>query len=192
MKHSTSRPTKAEQARLDAIHRMPCIACEWKILDGYNGLYRVTREGYVQSCHRYGSRTDERVDWWTMRAYTNSRGYLSLGLGGKKHYVHRLVAIAFVPNPRGLPAVNHLDGIKTNNAATNLEWVTNRENSAHALELGLIPRGSKHPFCKLTPAQIIQIRMSDQRTYREIGAEFGVCAQTVCNIKRGRGYQDVV
>ena len=52
-------------------------------------------------------------------------------------FVHRLVAITFIPNPDNKPQVNHKDGNKLNPSADNLEWVTNSENSAHAISIGL-------------------------------------------------------
>ena len=66
-------------------------------------------------------------------------GYLlaTLSINGKRKlmYVHRLVAIAFVPNPLGKREVNHKDGNKSNNGVPNLEWVTSSENTHHAVNV---------------------------------------------------------
>lgn len=59
--------------------------------------------------------------------------------GKQKHlYVHRLLAKAFIPNPENKPHINHIDGNSRNNKLDNLEWVTPRENTAHAIKIGLI------------------------------------------------------
>ena len=76
-----------------------------------------------------------------LKASPDRKGYMRLRvtLDGVKHSykVHRLVAMAFVPNPEDKPQVNHIDGNKNNNSADNLEWVTNRENARHAIDTGL-------------------------------------------------------
>ena len=56
-----------------------------------------------------------------------------------KRTIHRLVAIAFLPNPNNLKYVNHIDGNKHNNTVSNLEWCTNSENVLHARKTGLNP-----------------------------------------------------
>lgn len=87
---------------------------------------------------------------------------VSLRLDGSYRYttLHRLLAEAFIPNPQNHPQVNHLDGNKQNNNLENLEWVTAKENSQHAIATGLkiAPMGEQFSGSKLTEDQVIQIR----------------------------------
>lgn len=76
---------------------------------------------------------------------SKNNGYLVVGFGRNSDdsyvktgfLVHRLVALAFIPNPKNLPVVNHIDGVKTNNVVENLEWTTHQGNSLHAYKKGL-------------------------------------------------------
>jgi len=91
-------------------------------------------------------------------------GYLRLVLWFNKKYhniaVHRLLAIHFIKRPKGKTQVNHIDGNKTNNAISNLEWVTPQENRRHStyLKLQKPRRGTKHHNNKLSNKDIKEIR----------------------------------
>lgn len=77
-----------------------------------------------------------------------NKGYLEVFMcvDGKQltKSVHRLVAEAFIPNPDGLPVVNHINGVKASNGDDNLEWCTRSQNYKHAARLGLVHRAAHH------------------------------------------------
>lgn len=100
---------------------------EWRDIAGYEGLYQVSNMGRVKSLN-YKRTCEERV----LKPAKKKCGYLEVLLykdGKTKHWkVHRLVAVAFIPNPDSLPQVNHKDECKTNNNVWNLEWCTHEYN----------------------------------------------------------------
>lgn len=113
----------------------------WSPIPEVSGNYEVSNFGRVKSVFReikrkngYPITTEERLLKLTPHCVYK---YLCVGLGergSKKTYkVHRLVATAFIPNPRQLPFVNHINGCRTDNSIQNLEWVTLRENSCHGV-----------------------------------------------------------
>jgi HNH endonuclease len=113
-------------------------------LKGFEGQYVIYPDGRVCGIDRLVLRRDgrtQKIHGVQIRHWLNKKGYPSVQLHRMKRpcprLVHRLLADHFIPNPSGLPLVNHKDGIKTNFALDNLEWITNSGNMIHAYRLGL-------------------------------------------------------
>lgn len=98
--------------------------------------------------------------------------------------VHRLAALAFIPNPNNLPLVNHKDFDRMNPDIENLEWASHRGNFdySRARHKAAVPRGEKHGLSKLTPPQVHCIRTFARWTHwrqRSIGKRFGITQHSV-------------
>lgn len=115
----------------------------------------------IPDAHGYGVTNKSRVVNLTtmtlVKPKTDREGYLKITLfvrGSRiERRLHRLVAEAFIENPENLPFVNHIDGDKTNASLGNLEWVTPKQNAAHASENGLLRVGESSPHAKITEEQ---------------------------------------
>ena len=115
----------------------------WKDCKGYEGLYQVSNLGRVWNIklQRY------------LKGSYDKDGYIKVYLTAKNgkcktERVHRLVALAFLSNPKGLPQVNHIDENKENNCVDNLEWTSIKDNANHGTRNKRISKANSVPvYC---------------------------------------------
>lgn len=170
----------------------------WKDVSGYEGFYQVSNLGRVRSLDRsikqfYGHRN---IAGNIIKGHPNHQGYLLVNFcvkqKNKRHQVHRLVAKAFIPNPDSKPNVNHIDGNNQNNALSNLEWCTQKENIAHSFKIGRSKMiGKTHYRARLTPDNVRDIRISNLKA-QVLAEAFGVRPITVYAIRQNRIWKSII
>ena len=119
------------------------------------------------------------------------KGYWVTKFGRERIYIHRHLAEAFIPKPKGKTEVNHIDAVKTNCVVENLEWVTRSENVKHAYKRGLISaRGEKNANAKFTQQDIEEMRSIDYTkvTQREVAKRYGIAFQYLNKILKGKAW----
>lgn len=144
----------------------------WKPIPGYEDYYLVSENG----------------DVWSVRSKRNlvpklqKSGYLRIALsvtGCRKDFpIHRLVALAFIPNPENKPTVNHINENKTDNRVENLEWATTHEQNVHgtrtaramantdwavrSAKMDYVEIARKHDYSTMNSAQMKKVAQKDR------------------------------
>jgi len=164
----------------------------WKDIPRYEGYYMASNLGRIKSIKRQGSPGNIR------KPRLQHKGYLKLNLNkngnGKMEFVARLIAKTFIPNPENYNQVNHINGIKIDNRAHNLEWCNNSQNRLHAFKIGLInkPVGELNSNAKLTRKEVNEIRSFHKRySLQELSKMYNISTQQIRNIVLNKSWKHI-
>lgn len=172
----------------------------WKAIVGYEGLYEVSDLGRVRSLTRQSPVGRKPCEPRLRKTREGRGGYIKVNLApleGKQrvHFVHSLVAEAFIgPRPEGCQCC-HNDGSVKNNVPANLRWDFVAENQADRLKHGTDSRGLKHPAAKLSDEQVAEVkrRCLAGENKGAIASDYGISRSLVWAIgaNRHRKYVEV-
>lgn len=159
----------------------------WKGVFGFDN-YLCNEQGEIYSLKR------NKI----LKGTVNKQGYKCVLLTKndgkiKRVRVHRIVAQTFIPNPENKPQINHKDGNKMNNAISNLEWVTSKENIHHAIKTGLVDNsGTHHGQATCNEEKLKEIRnlISEGKKDKEIEKITGIPFYTIGGIRKGKHYKE--
>jgi hypothetical protein len=154
----------------------------WLPVTGYEGMYEVSNHARVRSLDRNGRKG--RILKQTI--FNTGYYHVSLSIGNVRpnKRVHRLMMLAFAPNPENLPHINHIDGNKLNNAMDNLEWCTPKHNTRHAFATRLNKAGAW-----LSDEQLKYVlSMRGKMTAPALAKNLPISDQSIYNIWNNKSY----
>lgn len=161
----------------------------WKEVNGTNGDYLVSSLGRMIS-RKCGSVRHVKFGRAPQGYY---KIHMCVDRGDWVCTLHRIVALAFIPNPQNKPCINHINGIKTDNRIENLEWCTYKENTHHAIRIGIIkPFELGYGRVKLTENDVVRIReLATIKSRKEIAELYNVTQGNINAIIRRRIWKHI-
>lgn len=159
---------------------------EWRDVVGHEGIYQVSSFGNIRRTSTGKNLSMEKNTHGYHRVCLSKNGYY------KRYRVHRLVALAFIPNSERKETVNHINGIKTDNRVDNLEWLTMRENFDHAVEMGLSTHGSRNPASKLTESEVIDIHSHTKKDMVYLASKYKVGKENIRRIMNRESWKNIL
>lgn len=173
----------------------------WSTIDEFPN-YMVSNLGRVKGVDRVIVKKDGRVTHIkeAIKKQCKTKGHLVTRLSNVVEsrccYVHRFIAIAFIPNPENKPYINHKDGNKNNNSISNLEWCTSSENNQHAIDNGLrsYKKGCSHRLSIFSESEVLKIRQLYNAGIRlsDITKMLNKDRSSISNIAKGISYTNVI
>ena len=155
---------------------------------------------WKQCSEKYEASTDGHIrnikTKRVLREFIGKDGYLRTQFDGKSRLVHRVIAQTFLDNPHELPEVNHINGRKSDNSVSNLEYCTRNYNLRHAYEQGLRnAKRTNNARCKLSENDVTYIKKNYIKGDKQYGAiplakRFEVAAQTICAVVSGQNWKE--
>lgn len=164
---------------------------EWSPVVGYEGFYAVSSEGRIKSIVRR-SRNGRIIGGKVLRIADNGHGYKSVmfcvNYKKARRYVHRIVLEAFVgPCPEGMES-RHMNGIRGDNRASNLQWSTHIDNVWDRDRHGTMVHGEENNFSRLSRSQVKEIRekyASGLYRQHDLAGQYGITQTGIGYIVRG-------
>lgn len=158
--------------------------------------HSISNYGRVLSKAR-GSGKDGKILKWRehYKGYFKAKPHKQDSIKQPQYFIHRLVALAFLPNPNKHPQVNHKNCNKSDNHVSNLEWCSDQWNRDHAKNNGLTKGavGEKNHFAILNESQVLEIRDKFKNGYtaKMLSKKYGVSLASIYDIAQKRSWKHI-
>ena len=157
----------------------------WKDIEGFEGIYQISNKGNLKSFKKNKNgrilKNKNKKGWYLNIILTNKKKKKSIK-------IHKLVALAFIPNPNNYPVINHINGNKQDNRVENLEWCTQKQNIIHAKQKGLWKYNKPYKCKKILQFSLNNDFISIYENAEEASRKTNVCSRNILMVANKEPY----